>query len=94
MFRYNNPDAVMVLLMTVGAYCTVRALERASIKWIVLAGAALGFAFFAKMLEGLMVAPAIGLAYVIVAPTSLRRRLVHLAAAASPAWCRRVGSWC
>lgn len=81
MFRYNNPDAVMVLLMVCGAYCTVRALERASVKWIMLAGAALGFAFLAKMLEGLMVAPAIGLAYLLVAPTSLRHRLVHLAAA-------------
>ena len=28
MFRFNNPDAVMVLLMTAAAYCTVRALER------------------------------------------------------------------
>ncbi|WP_133691815.1 glycosyltransferase family 39 protein [Mycobacterium sp. BK086] len=81
MFRYNNPDAVMVLLMVCAAYCTVRAIERASLKWIVLAGAALGFAFLAKMLEGLMVAPAIGLAYLLVAPTSLRRRLVHLSAA-------------
>jgi 4-amino-4-deoxy-L-arabinose transferase-like glycosyltransferase len=81
MFRYNNPDAVMVLLMMAGVYCTVRALERASAKWIVLAGAALGFAFLAKMLEGLMVAPAIGLAYLVVAPTTLRRRLLHLGAA-------------
>ena len=69
MFRYNNPDAVMVLLMMGGAYCTVRAIEKASVKWLALAGAALGFAFLAKMLEGLMVAPAIGLAYLIVAPT-------------------------
>ena len=81
MFRYNNPDAVMVLLMMVGVYCTVRALERAGVRWIVLAGAALGFAFLAKMLEGLMVAPAIGLAYLVVAPTTLRRRLMHVAAA-------------
>ncbi len=81
MFRYNNPDAVMVLLMTAGVYFTVRALERASAKWIVLAGVALGFAFLAKMLEGLMVAPAIGLAYLVVAPTTLRRRLIHVAAA-------------
>ncbi|WP_431234199.1 ArnT family glycosyltransferase [Mycolicibacterium psychrotolerans] len=82
MFRYNNPDAVMVLLMMFGAYCTVRALERASVKWMMLAGAALGFAFLAKMLEGLMVAPAIGLVYLLVAPTSVRRRLLHVAAAA------------
>jgi 4-amino-4-deoxy-L-arabinose transferase-like glycosyltransferase len=82
MFRYNNPDAVMVLLMMAGAYCTVRALEKASVKWLALAGVAVGFAFLAKMLEGLMVAPAIGLAYLVVAPTTVRRRLLHLGAAA------------
>ncbi len=82
MFRFNNPDAVMVLLMTAGAYCTIRALERASARWLALAGVALGFAFLAKMLEGLMVLPALGVAYLIVAPTTLRNRLWHLAGAA------------
>jgi 4-amino-4-deoxy-L-arabinose transferase-like glycosyltransferase len=80
MFRFNNPDAVMVLLMTAAAYCTVRALPRASAKWLVLAGIALGFAFLAKMLEGLMVMPAIGLVYLIAAPASLRLRLLHMLA--------------
>jgi len=56
-------------------------LDKASAYWLAMAGAALGFAFLAKMLEGLMVAPAIGLAYVIVAPTTVRRRLVHVAGA-------------
>ena len=78
MFRFNNPDAVMVLLMMAGAYCTVRALQHAGPKWIALAGVALGFAFLAKMLEGLMVMPAIGLVYLIAAPAPLRRRLLHL----------------
>ncbi|PXX54591.1 4-amino-4-deoxy-L-arabinose transferase-like glycosyltransferase [Nocardia tenerifensis] len=78
MFRFNNPDAVMVLLMTAGAYCTVRSLRHASPRWLVLAGVALGFAFLAKMLEGLMVLPALGLAYLIVAPTTVRNRLWHL----------------
>jgi 4-amino-4-deoxy-L-arabinose transferase-like glycosyltransferase len=78
MFRFNNPDAVMVLLMMAGAYCTVRAVQHAGPKWIALAGVALGFAFLAKMLEGLMVMPAIGLAYLIAAPAPLRRRLLHL----------------
>jgi 4-amino-4-deoxy-L-arabinose transferase-like glycosyltransferase len=82
MFRYNNPDAVMVLLMMAAVYFTVRALERASAKWIALAGVALGFAFLAKMLEGVMVMPAIGLVYLIAAPTALRRRLFHLVGAA------------
>jgi 4-amino-4-deoxy-L-arabinose transferase-like glycosyltransferase len=79
MFRFNNPDAVMVLLMMAGAYCTVRALQRDGARWMALAGVALGFAFLAKMLEGLMVAPALGLAYLIAAPTPIRRRLLHLA---------------
>jgi 4-amino-4-deoxy-L-arabinose transferase-like glycosyltransferase len=78
MFRYNNPDAVMVLLMMAAVYCTVLALEHASAKWIALAGVALGFAFLAKMLEGIMVMPAIGLVYLIAAPTSVRRRLLQL----------------
>jgi 4-amino-4-deoxy-L-arabinose transferase-like glycosyltransferase len=80
MFRFNNPDAVMMLLMMAASYCTVRAMQRASAKWLVLAGVALGFAFLAKMLEGLMVMPAIGLAYLVVAPTPLRRRMLHLLA--------------
>jgi 4-amino-4-deoxy-L-arabinose transferase-like glycosyltransferase len=78
MFRYNNPDAVMVLLMMAAAYCAVRALEHASARWLALAGVALGFAFLAKMLEGVMVMPAIGLVYLVAAPTSVRKRLLHL----------------
>nr|WP_277831283.1 glycosyltransferase family 39 protein [Rhodococcus sp. D2-41] len=83
MFRFNNPDAVMVLAMTAAAYATLRALPKASAKWIALAGVALGLAFLAKMLEGLMVLPALGLAYLIVAPTTLGKRLLHLLGAAA-----------
>ncbi len=98
MFRFNNPDAVMVLLMMAAAYCTVRAIPRASVRWMAWAGVALGFAFLAKMLEGLMVAPALALAYLIAAPTSLRRRLLHLgvglvALVASAAWFVLVTLW-
>ncbi|MGQ4599440.1 glycosyltransferase family 39 protein [Nocardia sp. R6R-6] len=78
MFRFNNPDAVMVLLMMAAAYATVRAIERASTTWILLAGTALGFAFLAKMLEGLLVLPALGLAYLVAAPNPLRNRIVQL----------------
>lgn len=78
MFRYNNPDAVMVLLMTAAAYCTVRSLERASGRWIALAGVALGFAFLSKMLEGLLVMPALALAFLVAAPVSLGGRLIRL----------------
>ncbi|WP_101951276.1 glycosyltransferase family 39 protein [Mycobacterium sp. 3519A] len=82
MFRFNNPDAVMVLLMMAAAYCTVRALDKGSAKWLAWAGAALGFAFLAKMLEGLMVAPALAAAYLLAAPTTMRVRLRHVLVAA------------
>src|SRR6202023_4376396 len=42
---------------------------------------ALGFSFLAKMLEGLMVMPAIGLVYLFAAPIALRRRIFHMVGA-------------
>ncbi|MEU5696296.1 glycosyltransferase family 39 protein [Actinosynnema sp. NPDC020468] len=81
MFRFNNPDALLVLLLVAGAYCTVRATETASLRWIALAGTAVGFAFLAKMLQAFLVLPAFGLVYLLVAPTTLGRRIAHLGAA-------------
>ena len=79
MFRFNNPDAVMVLLMTAAAYCTVRALDGGrGARWMALAGAAVGLAFLAKMLEGVMVVPAVTAAYLLAAPVRLRLRWLHL----------------
>ena len=75
MFRFNNPDAMLVLLLTVAAYATVRALERAGTWWLVLAGSAVGFAFLTKMLQALLVVPALALVYLVAAPTPLRRRI-------------------
>ncbi|MBJ7339794.1 glycosyltransferase family 39 protein [Mycolicibacterium sp.] len=83
MFRFNDPDAAMVLLMTAAAYCTVRALERGSARWLAGAGAALGFAFLAKMLEGAMVMPALVAAYLVAAPVRFRVRVLHLVGAAA-----------
>jgi 4-amino-4-deoxy-L-arabinose transferase-like glycosyltransferase len=80
MFRFNDPDALLVLLLTASAYATVRALERAQTKWIVLAGALVGFAFLTKMLQALLVVPAIAVAYGVAAPTPLRRRLLQILA--------------
>ncbi len=82
MFRYNNPDALLVLLLTVAAYATVRALERANTWWLVLALSAVGTGFITKMLQAFLVVPAIVLVYLIAAPTPLRRRIVQLGAGA------------
>lgn len=78
MFRFNNPDALLTLLLLAGAYATVRAVEKASVGWLALAGSAVGFAFLTKMLQAFLVLPALGLAYLVAAPVSLGRRIAHL----------------
>jgi 4-amino-4-deoxy-L-arabinose transferase-like glycosyltransferase len=78
MFRFNNPDALLVLLMVAGAYATLRAVERGSTKWLVLAGALVGFGFLTKMLQALLVVPAYALAYLIAGPPRLGKRIVQL----------------
>jgi 4-amino-4-deoxy-L-arabinose transferase-like glycosyltransferase len=99
MFRFNNPDALLVLLLVAAAYAVTRALERASTKWLVLAGALVGFGFLAKMLQAFLVLPAFGLVYLVAAPTPVRRRLVQLAlatlamVAAAGWWVATVALW-
>ena len=80
MFRFNNPDALLVLLLVAGAYCLTRALERAGTRWIVAAGTMIGLAFLAKMLQAFLVLLAFAGVYLIAAPTGLRRRLWQLLA--------------
>ncbi len=81
MFRFNNPDALLTLLLTLAAYATIRALEHASTRWLLLAASCVGFGFLTKMLQALLVVPALGLVYLLAAPTSLRRRIGQLALA-------------
>ncbi len=80
MFRYDNPDALLVLLMTAAAYATVRATERANVRWLMAAGALIGFAFLTKMLQGLLIVPGLAAAYLVAAPTTPWRRIRHLLA--------------
>lgn len=78
MFRFNNPDALLVLLLIAGAYCVTRAVESASPFWLALAGVAVGFGFLTKMLQAFLVLPAFALVYLLAAPTSVGKRLLHL----------------
>ncbi|HEY7487827.1 MAG TPA: glycosyltransferase family 39 protein [Streptosporangiaceae bacterium] len=78
MFRFNNPDALLVLLLTLGAYGMVRAQQTANTRWLVFAASMVGFGFLAKMLQAFLVVPGFALVYLLTAPTSLRRRLWQL----------------
>ncbi|MFE3413290.1 glycosyltransferase family 39 protein [Streptomyces mirabilis] len=78
MFRFNNPDAMLALLMTVTIYCVVRALEEGRTKWLVWAGVAVGFAFLAKTLQAFLILPPLAVVYAVCAPVQLRKRLAQL----------------
>lgn len=82
-FRFNNPDALLVLLLIVAAYCTQRACEKDSSRWwLVAAGVAVGFGFLAKMLQALLVLPALAAAYLVAGQGRVGRRVLDTAAAA------------
>ncbi|KQV21684.1 MULTISPECIES: glycosyltransferase family 39 protein [unclassified Kitasatospora] len=78
MFRFNNPDALLVLLLTLAAYGLVRATETASARWMLFVGMMLGFGFLTKTLQAFLVLPAFALVYLLVAPTGLGRRVLQL----------------
>ncbi|WP_030956989.1 ArnT family glycosyltransferase [Streptomyces sp. NRRL S-378] len=78
MFRFNNPDALLTLLLTVTVYCLLRALEGAPTRWLVWAGVAVGFAFLTKTLQAFVILPPLAVLYAVCAPTGLRRRLGQL----------------
>jgi 4-amino-4-deoxy-L-arabinose transferase-like glycosyltransferase len=82
MFRFNNPDALLVCLLVAAAYCLVRAVEGASTRWVIAAGTMIGLAFLAKMMQAFLVLPAFALVYVVAAPTGVRHRLLQMLAGA------------
>ncbi|NUV67047.1 glycosyl transferase [Streptomyces sp. CAI-121] len=82
MFRFNNPDALLALLMTVTVWCVLRALEQGRTKWLLWAGAAVGLAFLTKTLQAFLILPPLAVLYAVCAPVPVRKRLGQLALSA------------
>ncbi len=85
MFRFDNPDALLVLLLVGAAYATQRAIEATTpespgrpVRWLALGGALVGLAFLTKMLQAFLVLPAFAVAYAVFAVLPWRRRIGHL----------------
>lgn len=89
MFRFNNPDALLVLLLEACVYCVLRACElpaqkaanRSRTRWMALAGTAMGFAFLTKQLQAFLILPGLGVAFLVASPTGWRRKLADTFAA-------------
>jgi len=80
MFGFNNPDALLVLLMIGSLYATQRALAEPgrAVRWLVLGGSLVGLAFLTKMLQAFLVLPPLALMYAWSARVPVVQRLRHL----------------
>lgn len=81
MFRFNNPDALLVLLLCVASYCVLRATEKGARRWLVWAGVAIGFAFLTKTLQAFLLLPVFVLVHALTAPRTWRQKIVDQLAA-------------
>ena len=81
-FRYNDPDAFLTLLLVLAAWACWRAIETGKTVGLVLSAALVGLAFLTKTLDAFIVVPAIGVAYLWCGPPRLARRLGQLGWAA------------
>jgi 4-amino-4-deoxy-L-arabinose transferase-like glycosyltransferase len=80
MFRFDDPDALMTLMITLAGYAMTRAIESGRTRWIVLTGVFLGVGFLSKYMAAFMVAPALALAYLWAGPPRLGTRSWQLLA--------------
>ena len=84
MFRFNNPDALLILLMLGASGCVLRALElpatalgdRHRTMWFALAGALTGLGFLTKQFQVLLVLPGFAVAMLALSPARWPRRLL------------------
>ena len=76
--RNDTIDSTLVLVLLVGAWTVLRAAETGRLRWLLLTAVTVGIGFNIKMLEAYLVVPAYGLLYLMAAPRSIWKRLLHL----------------
>lgn len=92
MFRFNNPDALLVLLVIASVWAMLRAVEDGRTRWLVLVGVFCGLGFLTKQLQVMLVVPALALTYLVVGPPRIGRRILQLFGALA-AMVVTAGSW-
>ncbi len=78
MFRFDNPDALLVLCSVAAAWAVLRGVEDGRTRWLLLAGALLGLGFLAKQLQVALVVLPLAVTYLVAGRPRLRRRLGQL----------------
>lgn len=78
MFRFNNPDALLVLLSVLATYFTLRGIESGRVRWVLWAGVMVGLGFLTKQLQAFLILPALAGVYAFASPVTVGKRMLHL----------------
>ncbi len=81
-FRFDDPDALLTLLLVGGAWALSRGIDTGRTRWLVLAGALVGLGFETKFLQAYLVLPAFALVVLVGGTGGIGRRLGQLLIAA------------
>jgi 4-amino-4-deoxy-L-arabinose transferase-like glycosyltransferase len=76
--RHNNLEGLLVVTLLLATWAFVLAAETGRLRWLLLGGVLVGLAFNIKMMQAFLVLPAFYLLYLVAAPVSWRRRILHL----------------
>ncbi|BCL79251.1 glycosyl transferase [Ktedonobacteria bacterium brp13] len=79
--RNATIDSTLTLCLLLGAWAVMRAAETGRLRWLLFSALFVSIGFNIKMLEAYLVVPAFGLLYLLAAPTSIKKRVLHLALA-------------
>ena len=76
--RHNNLEGLLVLVILLATWAFVLAAETGRFRWLILGAFLIGLGFNIKMLEAFLVVPACFLLYLVAAPVTWPRRIIHL----------------
>jgi 4-amino-4-deoxy-L-arabinose transferase-like glycosyltransferase len=79
--RNNTVDSILVLVVLLAAWAVSIGLDRGRTRWLILGFVLVGIGFNIKMLQAWLVLPALGAAWLVAGPRSIRTRAAGLAAA-------------
>lgn len=81
MFRFNNPEALLILLMIAAVWSTMKAVDDGLWRWLIMTGVFVGLGFLTKQLQVMLIVPALAVTYLAFGPHGWWRRLAQLVAA-------------
>ena len=81
MFRFDNPEALLILLMIAAVWSMMKGLEDGRWRWLVLTGVFVGFGFLTKQLQVMLIVPPLAVTYLAFGPRGWLRRIGQLFAA-------------